>query len=63
MIYLLIAAGLFLGFALIMSYLLRDRSGDGYLGEGMITVFSFIIGIALLVVTALWWLTKHLVLV
>lgn len=63
MIYLLIAAGLFIGFFFFMDYILRDRSGDGYLGEGMIAVFSFIIGIALLVVIAIWWLTKHLVLV
>lgn len=60
MIYLLIAAGLCFLAAIIIFFSIPPHGGDGYIGQGLMAMFSFIASLVFLVLAVLTWLWQHL---
>lgn len=60
MIYLLIAAGLCLLAAIIIFFSIPPNGGDGYMGQGLMAMFSFIASLVFLGLSVLTWLWQHL---
>lgn len=60
MIYLLIAAGLCFLAAIIIFFSIPPYGGDGYMGQGLMAMFSLMAGVAFLALSFIVWLYNHL---
>lgn len=60
MIYLLIAAVVCFIVAAILFLSIPEHGGDGYIGQGLMAMFSFIASLVFLVLAVLTWLWQHL---
>lgn len=60
MIYLLIAAGLCFLVAIIIFFSIPPHGGDGYIGQGLISMFAFIASLVFLALSLIVWLYNHL---
>ncbi len=60
MIYVLIAAGICFIAAIIIFFKIPPNGGDGYMGQGLMAMFSFIASMVFLVLAGLIWLWQHL---
>lgn len=60
MTYIIIAAGLCFVCAAILFFCIPEHGGDGYIGQGLMAMFSLIASFALLALAVIVWLYKHL---